>query len=328
MPEHSFAIETHGVTRDFDARKGFLFREITHTEALRGIDLTVERGAIFGLLGPNGAGKTTLTKILSTLLLPTRGQALVLGHDVVRESAWLRPRMGLVLGGERGLYTRISARENLRYFADLYGIPREEREHRIDEVLDRVDLQEAADRRVEEYSRGMKQRLHLARGILHRPEILFLDEPTIGLDPKSARETRKLVRSLVADGVTIFLTTHYMFEAEELCPKLAVLSKGRIVAQDTVANLRHLVGGDRTLDVEVYGFDDRELESLRRLPGVSRLLTEEFGPVSRITLRVRTNELSVEQVRAGLPNHPELSVRERRTSLEDVYLDLVEEEAH
>ncbi|HLY76652.1 MAG TPA: ABC transporter ATP-binding protein [Thermoplasmata archaeon] len=328
MPEHSFAIETHGVTRDFDARKGFLFREITHTEALRGIDLTVERGAIFGLLGPNGAGKTTLTKILSTLLLPTRGQALVLGHDVVHEAAWLRPRMGLVLGGERGLYTRINARENLRYFADLYGIPREEREHRIDEVLDRVDLQEAADRRVEEYSRGMKQKLHLARGILHRPEILFLDEPTIGLDPKSARETRKLVRSLVADGVTIFLTTHYMFEAEELCPKLAVLSKGRIVAQDTVANLRHLVGGDRTLDVEVYGFDDRELESLRRLPGVSRLLTEEFGPVSRITLRVRTNELSVEQVRAGLPNHPELSVRERRTSLEDVYLDLVEEEAH
>ncbi len=328
MSDHSLAIETDGITRDFDARKGFLFREITHTEALRGIDLTVERGAIFGLLGPNGAGKTTLTKILSTLLLPTRGQALVLGHDVVREAVKLRPRMGLVLGGERGLYTRISARENLRYFADLYGIPREERERRIDEVLTRVDLQEAADRRVEEYSRGMKQKLHLARGILHRHEILFLDEPTIGLDPKSARETRKLVRSLVADGVTIFLTTHYMFEAEELCPKLAVLSKGRIVAQDTVANLRHLVGGDRTLDVEVYGFDDRELESLRRLPGVSRILTEEFGPVSRITLRVGTNELTLEQVRAGLPNHPELSVRERRTSLEDVYLDLVEEEAH
>jgi len=235
--------------------------------------------------------------------------------------------MGLVLGGERGLYTRISARENLRYFADLYGIPRSEREHRIDEVLARVDLLEPADRRVEEYSRGMKQKLHLARGILHRPQILFLDEPTIGLDPKSARETRKLIRSLVADGVSIFLTTHYMFEAEELCPKLAVLSKGRIVAQDTVANLRHLVGGDRTIDVEVYGFDDRELSSLRQLPGVSRVLTEEFGPVSRITLRVRTNEVRLEEVSAALPNHPELSVRERRTSLEDVYLDLVEEEA-
>ncbi|MGD1099430.1 MAG: ATP-binding cassette domain-containing protein [Thermoplasmata archaeon] len=327
MPNDSSAIETHGITRDFDSRKGFLFREVTHTEALKGIDLTVERGAIFGLLGPNGAGKTTLTKILSTLLLPTQGQAFVLGHDVVRDADWLRPRMGLVLGGERGLYTRISARENLRYFADLYGIPRTDRERRIDEVLARVDLEEAADRRVEEYSRGMKQKLHLARGILHRPQILFLDEPTIGLDPKSARETRKLVRSLVADGVTIFLTTHYMFEAEELCPKLAVLSKGRIVAQDTVANLRHLVGGDRTLDVEAYGFDDRELDSLRHLPGVSRFLTEEFGPVSRVTLRMRTDELRVDQVHAALPNHPELMVRERRTSMEDVYLDLVEEEA-
>jgi ABC-2 type transport system ATP-binding protein len=326
MPNDSFAIETHGITRVFDTRKGFLFREVTHTEALKGIDLNVERGAIFGLLGPNGAGKTTLTKILSTLLLPTQGQAFVLGHDVVHEADWLRPRMGLVLGGERGLYTRISARENLRYFADLYGIPHSDRERRIEEVLSRVDLQEAADRRVEEYSRGMKQKLHLARGILHRPQILFLDEPTIGLDPKSARETRKLIRSLVADGVTIFLTTHYMFEAEDLCPKLAVLSRGRIVAQDTVANLRHLVGGDRTIEVEAYGFDDRELESLRHLPGVSRFLTEEFGPVSRITLRMRTNELGLDQVRAVLTSHPELLVRERRTSMEDVYLDLVEEE--
>jgi len=327
MMTDGFAIETHGITREFHSRKGFLFREVTRTEALRGIDLTVERGAIFGLLGPNGAGKTTFTKILSTLLLPTHGQAFVLGHDVVKEADWLRPRMGLVLGGERGLYNRVNARENLRYFADLYGIPLTEREHRIDEVLARVELEWAADRRVEEYSRGMKQKLHIARGILHRPQILFLDEPTIGLDPKSAREMRKLIRSLVADGVTIFLTTHYMFEAEELCPKLAVLSKGRIVAQDTVANLRHLVGGDRTLEAEAYGFDDREVDRLRALPGVSKILSEEFGPVSRLTLRLRTGEVTPGQLRSMLPNHAELSVRERRTSLEDVYLDLVEEEA-
>jgi len=324
----SYAIEARGVTRSFDSRKGFLFREVTHTEALKGIDLTVEQGAIFGLLGPNGAGKTTFTKILATLLLPTAGQALVLGHDVVRETEWLRPRIGLVLGGERGLYNRVNGRENLRFFADLYGIPLSERERRIDEVLARVDLTWAADRRVEEYSRGMKQKLHLARGILHRPSILFLDEPTIGLDPKSARETRKLIRSLVADGVTIFLTTHYMFEAEELCPELAILSKGRIVAKDTVARLRHLVGGDRTLEAEGYGFDDREVEILRHLPGVSKIVAEEFGPVSRLTLRLRTAEIQPDQIQALLPNHPELSVRERRTSLEDVYLDLVEEEAH
>ncbi len=320
------AIEATDVRRVFESRKGFLFREKTRTEALKGVDLTVERGAIFGLLGPNGAGKTTFTKILSTLLLPTSGTALVLGHDVTKETDWLRPRMGLVLGGERGLYNRISGRDNLRYFADLYGVPLAERDARIREVLARVDLENAADRRVEEYSRGMKQKLHLARGILHRPEILFLDEPTIGLDPKSARETRKLIRSLVGDGVTIFLTTHYMFEAEELCPKLAILSKGRIVARDSVDGLRSLVGGDRTLEVEAYGFEDREVDALRALPGVSKVVSEEFGPMTRLTLRVRTSETTLEQVRAALPGHAELAVRERRTSLEDVYLDLVDED--
>jgi len=321
------AIETIGLRRVFDTRKGFLFREVTHTEALRGVDLVVERGSIFGLLGPNGAGKTTLTKILSTLLAPSDGKALVLGHDVMKETAWLRPRIGLVLGGERGLYNRISGRENLRYFADLYGVPAAERDRRIQAVLERVDLVWAADRRVEEYSRGMKQKLHIARGILHRPQMLFLDEPTIGLDPKSARETRKLVRSLVTDGVTIFLTTHYMFEAEELCPQIAVLSKGRIVARDTVDGLRKLVGGDRTLEAEAYGFEDREVEALRRLPGVSKVASEEYGPSMRLTMRVRTLETTPADVTRCLPGHPELSVRERRTSLEDVYLDLVEEEA-
>jgi ABC-2 type transport system ATP-binding protein len=321
------AIEVRNLVRVFESRKGFLFAEKTRTEALKGVDLTIRAGSIFGLLGPNGAGKTTLTKILSTLLLPTSGTAKVLGHDVASETDWLRPRIGLVLGGERGLYNRISGRENLRYFADLYGIPLSEREGRIREVLERVDLGWAADRRVEEYSRGMKQKLHIARGILHRPQILFLDEPTIGLDPKSARETRKLVRSLVADGVTIFLTTHYMFEAEELCPELAILSKGRIVAHDTVERLRQRVGGARTIEVEAYGFDDREIEALKALPGVTKVVGEEFGPIMRLTMRIRTDELTPDAVGRLLATHAELSVKERRTSLEDVYLDLVEEEA-
>ncbi len=319
------AIETHALTRVFESRKGFLFSEIIRTEALGGVDLTVDRGEIFGLLGPNGAGKTTLTKILSTLLLPTTGTAAVLGMDVVREALRLRPRIGLVLGGERGLYNRVTARENLRYFADLYGVPLESRDRRIGSVLERVGLGDAADRRVEEFSRGMKQKLHVARGILHEPEMLFLDEPTIGLDPKSARETRKLIRGLVADGVSIFLTTHYMFEAEELCHRIAVLSKGRVVAKDTVAGLRRLVGGDRTIELEGYGFDDAEITRVRALPGVSRVVPEEFGPRLRLTLRVRTTELTAPTVREALPGHPELTVRERQTALEDIYLDLVEE---
>ncbi|MCI4321087.1 MAG: ABC transporter ATP-binding protein [Thermoplasmata archaeon] len=323
----SHVIHTRDVRRVFESRKGFFFNELVRTEALKGVDLDVDAGEIFGLLGPNGAGKTTFTKIVSTLLLPTSGTVEVLGYDVTKEAHKLRPRIGLVLGGERGLYNRISARENLRYFADLFGVPMERRDKRIEEVLERVDLVEAADRRVEEFSRGMKQKLLLARGILHGPEVLFLDEPTIGLDPKSARETRKLIRSLVADGVTIFLTTHYMFEAEELCQRIAVLSRGRVVAQDSVAGLRKLVGGDRTIEVEAYGFDDGEIQRLRALPGVSRVVSEEYGPRLRLTMRVRTNELELATIRTMLANHPELALRERRTSLEDIYLDLVEEEA-
>ena len=320
-------IRTRGLRRSFEARKGFLFNELVRSEALAGVDLEVDRGEIFGLLGPNGAGKTTLTKILSTLLLPTSGVAEVLGLDVAREAAKLRPRIGLVLGGERGLYNRVSARENLRYFADLYGIELRSRERRIEEVLGMVGLGESADRRVEEYSRGMKQKLHLARGLLHDPEVLFLDEPTIGLDPKSARETRKFVRGLVARGVTIFLTSHYMFEAEELCGRIAVLSRGRVVASDTVAGLRRLVGGDRTIEVDGHDFEDEEVARLRRLPGISRVASEEFGPMTHLTLRLRGDEGGPETVRAALPDHSDIEVRERRTSLEDVYLDLVEEEA-
>jgi ABC-2 type transport system ATP-binding protein len=322
------AIVAQGVRRTYSSRKGFLFQERTTTEALQGVDLVVETGELYGLLGPNGAGKTTLAKILSTLLTPTSGSAQVLGLDVVRDAHALRSRIGLVLGGERGLYNRISARENLRYFADLYGLPSGTQPKRIREVLDLVGLTEAADRRVEEYSRGMKQKLHLARGILHEPELLFLDEPTIGLDPKSARDMRKLIRGQVADGVTVLLTSHYMFEAEELCHRLAVLSKGRIVARDTVAGLRRLVGGDRTLEVEGYGFEDVELTRLKTLAGVSRIVTEEFGPKQRLTLRVPTGDLSLDTVREALGNRLELEVRERRTTLEDVYLDLVEEEAN
>jgi ABC-2 type transport system ATP-binding protein len=321
------AIETRELNRVYTSRQGFFFQRVTRTEALRSVDLRVERGELFGLLGPNGAGKTTLTKILSTLLLPTSGEARVLGLDVVRDAPRLRPRIGLVLGGERGLYTRVSARENLRYFADLFGVPPARRENRVDTVLARFGLRDAADRRVEEFSRGMKQKLHLARGLLHEPEVLFLDEPTIGLDPKSARETRKLVRGLVEEGVTVFLTTHYMFEAEELCSRIAVLTHGQIVAIDTVAGLQQLVGGDRTFEIEAYGFDDVEVGRVRALAGVSRVVSEEFGPRERLTLRVRPRGPTAETLASALPGHADLDIRERRTTMEDVYLDLVQEEA-
>ena len=195
-------------------------------------------GELFGLLGPNGAGKTTTIKMLITLLLPTSGEARVLGHDVVKDAREVRKRIGYVFGGDRGLYERLSALDNLRYFAELYGVSGKAQRLRIDEVLELVGLKGREQERVEGYSRGMRQRLHIARGILHDPEVVFLDEPTIGVDPVGARELRQMIADLVSSGKTVLLTTHYMFEADALCDRIAVIAKGQIVGEGTPAQLK------------------------------------------------------------------------------------------
>src|SRR6185312_3812258 len=179
------------------------------------------------------AGKTTTIKMLITLLLPTAGEARVLGLDVVRQAHEVRRRIGYVFGGERGLYERLSGLDNLRYFAELYGVSGKAQRARIDEVLELVGLRGRERERVEGYSRGMRQRLHIARGILHDPEVVFLDEPTIGVDPVGARALRSTIAGLVEAGKTVLLTTHYMFEADALCDRIAVIAKGEIVAQGT-----------------------------------------------------------------------------------------------
>ena len=317
-------IETRQLRRTYAPRRKLFSAAGGPVEALRGIDLEVRKGELFGLLGPNGSGKTTLIKILATLLLPTSGTAVVLGQDVSADPTRIRSRIGLVLGGERGLYNRVSAWENLRYFAELYDIPRHQVRARIETVLREFGLGDVASRPVEEFSRGMKQRLHLARGLLHEPELLFLDEPTIGLDPQVARELREKIRELAGTGVTILLTTHYMFEAEDLCSRVGILSGGRLLVSDTVPMLRRLIGGESTVECDGYGFDSNELEAVRRILGVRRVSTDSVGPRQRLTLRVDGSVFDERGVRAILRSHPELEVRERRTTLEDVYLDVVE----
>jgi ABC-2 type transport system ATP-binding protein len=171
----------------------------------------VPSGIVFGLLGPNGSGKTTTIRILATLLTPTSGHAKVFGFDVVRDAPKVRKRIGLIFGGERGLYGRLTGIENLRYFAALSHMDANLTHRRIGEVLDIVGLSEASDRLVEQYSRGMRQRLHIARGILADPDLIFMDEPTIGIDPQGAQEIRQMVPEFARRGKTILLTTHYMF---------------------------------------------------------------------------------------------------------------------
>src|SRR5947208_12862919 len=262
------AIEADGLRRTYKTHTGTVRRRAKEIEAGRGISFAVEPGELFGLLGPNGAGKTTTIKMLITLLIPTGGSARVLGLDVVHQAREVRKRIGYVFGGERGVYERLSGYDNLRYFAELYGVPAREQKRRIEELLELVGLKGREHERAEGYSRGMKQRLHVARGLLHDPEVLFLDEPTIGLDPVGAREVRSTIATLTAAGKTILLTTHYMFEADALCDRIAVISKGEIVAEGTPLELKRGVAEVSVLEVEVYGVDEETIEQVRRLGGV------------------------------------------------------------
>jgi ABC-2 type transport system ATP-binding protein len=211
--------------------------------ALEGLSLEIAEGEVFGLLGPNGAGKTTLVKVLSTVLLPTSGSAAVLGHDVVKEVRAVRRLIGIVLGGDRGLYPWISGIDNLNYWAALYDVPRPVARARIAALLERVGLSERARDPVETYSRGMKQRLHLARGLVSGAKVLFLDEPTMGMDPLAARDFRTLVHELKDEGTTILLTTHDMAEAEAVCDRVALIDHGRLIATETPQTLASLVAG-------------------------------------------------------------------------------------
>jgi ABC-2 type transport system ATP-binding protein len=320
-----YAVEVKGLTREYVTRNFFGGVSRT-TTALAGIDFQVKYGELFGLIGPNGAGKTTTIKILTTLLTPTSGEARILGLDVRKDLYEIRRRIGIVFGGERGLYNRVSAVDNLRYFSDLYGVDPAVARKRIPELLSVVGLADRAGERVEKYSRGMKQRLHIAKALVHDPELLFLDEPTIGLDPGGARDIRNLVRELKAQGKTILLTTHYMFEAEELCQRVAVISKGRIVALDTPSELRNMVRDISVIDLRTYGATTEYVEALKRLPGVVRVVADLESEQQSIRVQTPMGADLLSMVASALPPGAKIIDRTiKEPTLEDAYLRLVEE---
>ena len=226
------AIDVKNLTRDYNG-----LRAVDH------ISFTVEPGEIFGFLGPNGAGKTTTIKMLTGQLRPTEGTARVMDCDVVEERQQLKPQIGVVFDSQN-VYERLSARDNLLFTARLYGVSK----HRVDEVLKMVGLSQRAKDKVKKYSNGMKQRLVIARALLHGPKVLFLDEPTRGLDPNVARDIRAFVVELSGQGVTVFLTTHYMDEADHLSHRVAILDQGKIVALGTPAELKAQHGDGATLE--------------------------------------------------------------------------------
>ena len=316
-------IEVDAVMRTYRSRTGIVRRRTKTVEALRGVSFSVERGELFGLLGPNGAGKTTMIKILTTLLLPTSGSARVLGYDVRRQPRPIRGRVGYVFGGDRGLYDRLSAYDNLRYFADLYKVPARERRARIDALLELVGLNGRERERVETYSRGMKQRLHIARGLLHDPEILFLDEPTIGLDPVGARELREMIAALHARGKTILLTTHYMYEADALCGRIAVIANGAFVAQGTPADLKAHVGDQTIVEIETFGVSDEVIGRLRKVPGVKGVGVETRDHAQVVLVQSAVGADIVRALLNELAGADTGKVVTREPTLEDAYVELV-----
>src|SRR2546422_3312200 len=249
------AVETRTLHRVFRASRGS-----GEVVALSGIDARIERGEIFGLLGPNGAGKTTFIKILTTLLYPTSGSAMVVGFDVVRDAVEVRRRISLVSGGESAGYGILTVRECLWMFSQFYGVPSSVAWPRVDELIGVVDLREQQHTRLNRLSTGQRQRMNFARGFVSEPEVLFLDEPTLGMDVTAARQLREFVATWVRaqKGRTVLLTTHYMAEAEELCDRVAIIDRGRVLACDSTAGLRRQVQGGQHVEREIRTAEARE----------------------------------------------------------------------
>ncbi len=317
------AIEVSHLQRVFHPKIGVLRRTVKEVLAVDDISFEVDTGELFGLLGPNGAGKTTTVKMLATLLIPTSGSAHILGHDVVKEDNLVRKHIGFIFGGERGLYWRLSGIDNLRYFGSLYHVEPDVVQKRIPYLLEMVGLKDRGTERVEGYSRGMKQRLHVARTLLHDPQVLFLDEPTIGLDPVGAREFRQVILNLQSEGKTILMTTHYMFEADALCQRVGVINHGKIIALDSPAGLKQHVRDLSVIEVEAFGVPPGVVETLRHLPFADSVAIENRDQKQVLLVQSPRGSEAVPELIAALNGLHVGRVSVREPTLEDAYVRLV-----
>lgn len=321
------AIEVIHLRRIYNANVGMLRRTIKEVVAVDDISFEIGDGELFGLVGPNGAGKTTTVKMLATLLIPNEGTAKIQGFDVVKDADEVRKRIGFIFGGERGLYWRLSGIDNLRYFASLYHVDPEVTRKRIPYLLELVGLKDRGNEKVEGYSRGMKQRLHVARTLLHDPQVLFLDEPTIGLDPVGARDFRKVIRDLQSEHKTILLTTHYMFEADSLCQRVGVINQGRIVALDTPECLKELVRDLSVIELEMFGESDEVVNRIRQQSFVDSVAVENRDQRQVLLIQSTRGSGAVADIMSCLNGVRVGRVLVREPTLEDAYVRLVGGEA-
>ncbi|HEX7734376.1 MAG TPA: ABC transporter ATP-binding protein [Ktedonobacteraceae bacterium] len=305
------AIEISRLTRVFGERV-----------AVQDLTLAIPAGSVFGFLGPNGAGKTTTVRMLAALIAPSSGSALVAGHELGKENEQIRRAVG-ILTETPGLYDRLSARQNLLFFARLYGLDGQKAEGQVERYLRMLDLWERRNDRVGGFSKGMRQKLAIARALLHEPEVVFLDEPTSGLDPEAARTVRQFIAELRSEGRTIFLTTHNLHEADELCDQVGVF-RTRLLRVDTPANLRVGMFGRGTV-VRVVGEAEHWLETARALPFVGGVVA------NKDSLTVRLNDPDYQNpmlIRALITAGAQVRYVEAIShSLEEVYLGLIDGQA-
>lgn len=309
--------------RDYIKSSGLVRRKKTVTTAVDGINFDVKRGEIFGILGENGAGKTTTIKMLITLLAPTSGICKVLGYNTFGQEKKIRNRINFIFGGEMGVYRRLSGRDNLKYFANLYHISRAEAKKKVEEALEIVGLTDKADALVETYSKGMIQRLQIARGLMNDAEILFMDEPTIGLDPLGARALRDLIKELKAHGKTIVLTTHYLYEADELCDRIAIMNKGKIIALDTPQGLRKLMDSTKTMEFAVKHSAVNLFNQIKKIKGIKSVEFKE-GEENDLYLIKYDKDLDILSEILKITGDI-TSFSQKELTLEDVFIHLLGE---
>jgi len=313
-------VETRNLVRTFGKKKEAV-------KALDGVSVSIDEGEIFGLLGPNGAGKTTLIKVLTTLLLPTKGEAYVGGYNVVKEPNKVRKIINLVSGGETPGYGILTVKENLWFFSQLYGLPSSVAKEKSKQLMTDLDFEKYADTRMAKLSTGYKQRMSLARGLLNDPKILFLDEPTLGLDVLTAKRLRTYVINWAKRDKkgTVLLTTHYMAEADEMCDRVAIISDGRILACDSPQTLKQNLLETPIAKIEVssvqadFGF----IGNMQGVVGFSEVRNIQTG-VTTLKVMVRDEKVFSEiETRLNAEKLKVLSVNETEPTLEDVYIRLV-----
>jgi len=324
------AIETKDLTKTFYRRNGLIdrmkHRERIEVKAVDGVDLEIREKELFGLLGPNGAGKTSFIKLLSTLLLPDRGTASVNGWDIEKNSFEVRMSIGLTLSSERQLYWKLTARENLEYFASLYLVRPDEIKQRVDDILEMLDITAQGDMLIENFSSGNRQKVALSRALLNDPPILFLDEPTIGLDPSFSKNFRKLIKKRIneKEKKTILLTTHYMEEADLLCDRIAFINEGRIVALDTPENLKKSIDEKEIMTFRLSRASKDMIKEMKGLEPIHDM--EELDQDDSVVMKIFTDSASacIQDVFDILTRHGSqvISYVASKPTLEDVFIKI------